>query len=300
MSVKPAGNRHVGIDPQSVRPSAFAGTWYPGSPGELAETVDAMLAEATFQPTSDELVALISPHAGYAYSGPTAAFAYRQLEGRMYDLVILLGPSHSGNFGPFSISSKQYYATPLGEIELDQDFIDKLASQVTLTRVERDREHSLEIQLPFLQRMLGDFRLVPIMMLTPLYLLGSAALGMCEGLATALAKVAQGRKVLFVASSDLSHLEDYRLVDQFDRRTAELVESFDIPRLVEHMSEKGECRACGDAPILTMFLAAQQSGAHRAEILRRTHSADVTGLYSPGQYTVGYMAAALYKSPSRE
>src|SRR5512135_323288 len=160
-----------------VRPSAIAGTWYPGTKSGLEETVDDFLAHAPFYPTDDELIALISPHAGYPYSGQTAACAYRQLVGRQYEVVVLLGPSHYDNFGPLAITSKQYYATPLGQVELAQDFIAALAGQVSLVRVDRDREHSLEIQLPFLQRTLSpgpradrtpqDFKLVPIMVMLP-------------------------------------------------------------------------------------------------------------------------------------
>src|SRR5512143_3119893 len=143
-----------------VRPSSIAGTWYPGTKSGLEETVDDFLAHAPFYPTDDELIALISPHAGYPYSGQTAACAYRQLTGRRYDIVVLLGPSHYDNFGPLAITSKKYYATPLGQVELDQDFISAFADQVSVVRVERDREHSLEIQLPFLQRVLSPSPLV--------------------------------------------------------------------------------------------------------------------------------------------
>ena len=283
-------------DPRTVRVSPIAGTWYPGSKGELERTVDSLVAQAELFATDDELVALISPHAGYPYSGQTAAYAYRQLTGRTFDTVVLLGPSHSENFGPFAITAKKYYATPLGEIELAQDFVEGLTREIQVTRVDQDREHSLEIQLPFLQRTLGDFKLVPIMVTLPFYILGAQVLEPCEQLATALADLARGRNVLFVASSDLSHIPDYKAVNKFDARTAELIAAFDIPGLVEYMWQDGECRACGDAPIIIALLAAQKLGATRAKVLYRTNSGDVTGSRTRGQYTVGYMAAAVYKS----
>jgi MEMO1 family protein len=284
------------IDPRMIRPSAIAGTWYPGSRSELEETVDAFLAQAEFAPTDDDLIALVAPHAGYAYSGPTAACAYRQLAGRTYDLVVLLGPSPAENFGPLAISAQGYYATPLGQVELAQEFIADLEAKLALTRVPDDREHSLEIQLPFLQRTLGAFKLVPIMVTLPFYFLGARALEPCVQAADALAELAEGRRVLFVASSDLSHLSNYEAVNRFDKRTAELVERFDIPALAEYMGADEECRACGDAPIVIALLAAQQLGATRARVLRRTTSGDVTGIRVRGQYTVGYMAAAVYQS----
>lgn len=284
------------IDPKLIRPSPIAGTWYPGSPRELAQTVDDYLAHAKYFSTTDELIALISPHAGYPYSGQTAAFAYRQLEHRQFDTVVLLGPSHHDDFGAYAISAKKYYGTPLGAVELDQPFIDALSQKIHLTRVERDREHSLEIQLPFLQRMLGNFKLVPIMMSLPFYLVGNKAMRPSEQLAVALAELARDRRILFVASSDLSHLPDYQAVKHFDARTEELVASFNVSELVRYMWEEGECRACGDAPIITTLLAAKALGANRARVLHRTNSGDVTGERQHSQYVVGYMAVGVYKS----
>lgn len=284
------------IDPRTVRPSPIAGTWYPGARRELEQTVDDFLAHAESYPTDDELIALISPHAGYPYAGQTAAYAYRQLADRKFDRVVLLGPSHYEDWGPYSLSAKKYYWTPLGEVELDHGFINDLAKRIPLTRVEHDREHSLEIQLPFLQRVLGDFKLVPLMLSFPFYLVGSDALASCEQLAAALADRAGEQPVLFVASSDLSHLTDYNAVKKYDARLAELIETFDIPELVHYMWKDHECRACGDAPIVTALLTAKKLGADRVRVLYRTNSGDVTGIRTRGQYTVGYMAAGVYKS----
>ncbi len=284
------------VDPRSVRSSPIAGAWYPGSPEDLGEMVDAYLARAEFFPTDDALLALISPHAGYPYSGQTAAYAYRQLTNRQYDVVVLLGPSHYDDWGPVAVSSKDYYATPLGLVELDHEAVDALADKIQLTRVPQDREHSLEIQLPFLQRVLGDFKLVPLMLSLPFYIFGAPALEPCRALADALGAVTAQRRVLFVASSDLSHLTDYAAVQKHDARTAELVETFDVSALAAYMARERECRACGDAPIVTALLAAQLLGANRSRVLYRTNSGDVTGTHVPGQYTVGYLAAAVYKS----
>ncbi len=284
------------IDPKLVRPSPIAGAWYPGSLQELARTVDEYLARAKYFPTEDALIALISPHAGYAYSGQTAAYAYRQLEGRSFDTVVILGPSHYDDFGAFAISAKKYYATPLGTVPLDQAFIDALTQHLPITRVARDREHSLEIQLPFLQRTLGEFKLVPIMMSLPFYIVGEKALAPCEQLAHALAQVARQRRVLLVASSDLSHLPDYQSVKQFDARTEEMLSTFNVPELARYLWQAGECRACGDAPIVTALLAAQQLGANRLRVLQRTNSGDVTGEREHADYVVGYMAVGVYKS----
>jgi MEMO1 family protein len=284
------------MDSRWIRPSPIAGTWYPGTPDKLRETVDGYLAQADYYPTHDALVALISPHAGYPYSGQTAAYAYRQLTGRQYDLVVVLGPSHYDDFGPCAVSAKKFYATPLGALELDQEFIAALGARVPLAMVEKDKEHSLEIQLPFLQRVLGDFKLVPLMLSLPFYILGEEALAPCRQLADALADLAKSRRVLFVASSDLSHLSNYQAVKERDARTEELVSAYDIPSLVDYMWQAHECRACGDAPIVTALLAAQALGADRVQVLHRTNSGDVTEEREHAEYVVGYMAAGVYKS----
>jgi MEMO1 family protein len=284
------------IDPRLVRQSPIAGSWYPGSPDALKHVVDDYLAHAEYFATNDELIALISPHAGYPYSGQTAAYAYRQLHERQFDTVVLLGPSHRDDFGGAAISSKKYYATPLGVLELDQEFIGALAQTISVRRVGQDSEHSLEIQLPFLQRALGTFKLVPIMMSLPFYIVGERALESCEQLAAALAELVRDRRVLFVASSDLSHLDDYAAVKKYDARTEELVAAFDISGLVKYMWQDRECRACGDAPIITALLAAKALGASRARVLHRTNSGDVTGERERAEYVVGYMAVGVYKS----
>lgn len=282
------------IDPRSVRQSPIAGAWYPGSPEALRRTVDDYLARAKFFPTNDELIALISPHAGYPYSGQTAAYAYRQLHGRTYDTVVLLGPSHRDDFGAVALSTLNYW-TPLGTVELDHEFIGALTQKIAARRVAQDHEHSLEIQLPFLQRALGAFKLVPIMLSLPLYLVGAYARQPCEQLGAALAELARGKRILLVASSDLSHLDDYAAVKKFDARTEELVAAFDLDALAEYFAE-GECRACGDAPVLTALLAARALGANRARVLQRTNSGDVTGERERAEYVVGYMAVGVYKS----
>lgn len=289
------------MDPHEIRPAAMAGTWYPGDPHELAATVDEFLAHANqppagLEPAGGSLLALISPHAGFPYSGQTAAYSYAQLRDQKFDTVVLVGPSHYDDFGAFGISAQKFYATPLGNVELDQEFISQLAQKIPLTRVERDREHSLEIQLPFLQRSLGTFKLVPIMLSRPFYIIGPEARAYCDQLAQVLTDIARGRRVLFVASSDLSHLADYHAVKKFDARFAQLIEKFDVDGLADFMWRTGECRACGDAAIITTLLTAQKLGADCVRILHQTNSGDVTGEREQANYVVGYLAAGIYKS----
>lgn len=282
-----------GFDPQDIRRSVIAGSWYPGSERALARAVDGYLA-AVDQPLVDgEVVGLISPHAGYAYSGQTAAYAYRQLEGRMYDTVVVLGPSHRAWVGDYAASAEDAYETPLGTVPLDQGFIEALAEDVPLRQVRRDVEHSLEIQLPFLQRQLQEFRLVPIIM-------GADDPAAAAELARALVRVIgarseQSQRTLLVASSDLHHIENYEEVIRRDAPVVEAVNAYDLEALTSRLMAPGST-VCGRMPILAVLHAGKDLGADTARVLYHTNSGDVTGQRHAGQYTVGYMAAAIYRS----
>ena len=277
-----------------IRQSVIAGSWYPGQPDTLRRTLAGYLADAEKVELEGELKALISPHAGYAYSGPTAAYAYKQLEdGPAFDTVAVLSPVHQAYLGRFAVTRAGYYETPLGLVEVDAELVEALGKEVTLNRVGFDGEHSLEIQLPFLQQVLGTFTLLPVMLGEPLTSDRSLAAG--RELSAALAKLLRDRKALIVASTDLSHLYDYDEVIRHDRVMTELVERFDVEGLAQALME-GRCHACGGAPVVTALLTAQALGANRATVLHYTNSGDVTGNRRPGSYTVGYMAAAVYQA----
>jgi AmmeMemoRadiSam system protein B len=276
-----------------IRQSVIAGSWYPGQPDALRRTLAGYLADAEKVELEGELKALISPHAGYAYSGPTAAYAYKQLEdGPAFETVTILSPVHQAYLGRFAVTRAGYYETPLGLVEVDAELVEALGKEVTLNRVGFDGEHSLEIQLPFLQQVLGTFTLLPVMLGESLT--SGRGLAACRELSAALAKLLGDRKALIVASTDLSHLYDYNNVVRHDRVMVELVERFDVEVLARALME-GRCHACGGAPVVTALLAAQALGANRAKVLHYTNSGDVTGNRRPGSYTVGYMAAAIYQ-----
>jgi AmmeMemoRadiSam system protein B len=277
----------------TTRRSVIAGTWYPGSEKSLARTVDDYFATVDQPPVDGRLLGLISPHAGYAYSGQTAAYAYHQLQGREVDTVVLMGPSHRSWVGDYGVSAEDAYETPLGRVPLDRATIDDLAERVSLRRVQGDMEHSLEIQLPFLQRQLAGFRLVPIMMSTD-------DPAVAQRLAAALAEIvrqraAEGVRVLLVASSDLHHIENYDQVVQRDRAVVDAIAAFDLEQLTSLLTARG-CSVCGRMPILALLHASGLLGADAVEVLHQTNSGDVTGQRRSGGYTVGYMAAAVYRS----
>jgi AmmeMemoRadiSam system protein B len=240
-----------------------------------------------------ELLGLISPHAGYTYSGQTAAYAYHQLQGRRVDTIVLMGPSHRAWVGDYAVSAEDAYETPLGLVPLDQAFIADLETKLSLRRVERDAEHSLEIQLPFLQRQLGDFYLVPIM-------ISADDPEVARRLASALAEIigtrsGTDRHVLLVASSDLHHIEDYDEVVRRDQSVVDAIAAYDLEGLTRLLTAPG-CSVCGRMPILTTLLASRALGADRVQLLHHTNSGDVSGQRRAGGYTVGYLAAAIYMS----
>lgn len=277
-----------------IRQSVIAGSWYPGQPDVLQRTLEGYLADAEKVELEGELKALVSPHAGYAYSGPTAAYAYKKLEdGPAFETVAVLSPLHQAYLGRFAVTKAGYYETPLGLVEVDAELVEALGKEVTLNRVGFDGEHSLEIQLPFLQQVLGDFTLLPVMLGESMS--SGRGLAACRELSAALAKLLHDKKALIVASTDLSHLYDYNDVVRHDRVMIELVERFDVEGLARALME-GRCHACGGAPVVTAFLAAQTLGANRAKVLHYTNSGDVTGNRRLGSYTVGYMAAAIYQA----
>ncbi len=281
---------------RTVRPPVCADDrWYPHDRADLENVIDEFLARVPDESVGGQLIGLIAPHAGYAFSGQTAAYAYKQLSRLHYDRVVVIGPSHYEGLGAQAVNRSGFYETPLGEIPVDAEALAELNGRLGINFVLRDHEHSLEMQLPFLQRQLGTFKLVPIMMSHPFYAYGLPARNDAENLSEALTHIMDD-KTLLVASSDLSHLHDYESVTYYDQGLQNLIEEYDIPGLIDYMVNEGECRACGDVGIITLLMASKTRGADRVRVLSRTNSGDVTGIQVPGQYTVGYMAAAVYRA----
>ena len=279
-----------------VHQPGVAGAFYPANPDELKNMVDGFLAKAQVPPTSDPLIALISPHAGYPYSGGVAAFSYAALKGRKFQRVVIITPSHYDAFPYSSVYDGDAYVTPLGKIPVDKAFAGKLATQNNLIRLSgrgheragEQSEHSLEVQLPFLQRTLGDFQLVPIIM-------GDQSYEASRALGVALAKLIGESDTLIVASSDLSHYHPYDEASTIDHNTLHAIEAWDYYDLSRNLQSR-VWEACGGGPIVAAMMAAERLGANRAELLKYANSGDVTGDRSR---VVGYSAWALYKSGAK-
>jgi AmmeMemoRadiSam system protein B len=272
---------------ERIRQSVIAGSWYPDQPERLRQTIEGFISNVEPQPLDGELVGLIAPHAGYAYSGQTAAYAYRQVEGVSFDTVAIISPVHRFPVGRFAVTSATAYETPLGLVKLDGELVGALEEKVRVNRVARDAEHSLEIQLPFLQVVLGDFDLLPVM-------IGESSFEAGEELGAALAKVLQNKNVLLVASTDLHHIENYHEVVRRDQVVVDAIASFDMA-LIEEALSPWDCSVCGRIPVYATLTAAKALGASKVKVLHHTNSGDVTGNRMPGQYTVGYLAAAVYR-----
>ena len=279
-------NASMPLVPQRVRPAAVAGTWYPGTAAALTSAIDRLLAgPAQAAGVTGDLVALIAPHAGLKYSGPVAAYAYQLLGERVFDLAVLVGPSHFVGFEGVAVYRSGAFETPAGLVPVDEDAAVTLMGSTPIVR-EHDaahvREHSLEMQLPFLRRLAPDLPILPLVM-------GYQTDATARALADGLARMLTGRRALLVASSDLSHYHAADVATRLDRVVLDHVTQFDADALQAEL-EANPDHACGGGPIVAVMRAARQLGATDAVTLHYADSGDVSGDKSS---VVGYMAAAI-------
>ncbi|TLN18847.1 AmmeMemoRadiSam system protein B [bacterium] len=277
-----------------VRPSPIAGTWYSADPQRLARQVDAFLQSAVLPPLEGEVIGLVSPHAGHRYSGRTAGHAFRAVQGRHFDLVAVISPLHSFFPADLLTTSHKGYGTPLGPVWVDNEALDALdeslhhISDKKIQRVSNDSEHSLEIELPFLQRALeGEFKLLPVM-------IRSQSKDTAHALGRALGSVLAGKQALLVASTDLSHFYPENTANQLDAVMLKQVADFS-PEGVIQAEESGTGFACGFPAVAAVLWAARALGGNAVVILHHSTSADETG--DPSE-VVGYGAAAILKKVS--
>jgi AmmeMemoRadiSam system protein B len=274
----------------SVRPPAVAGSFYPGSPSVLRRDIDGLLEQASVPKIPGSLLAVLSPHAGYMYSGCTAAHSYKLLKGKGIDKVIIVGPSHRDNFDGISIYPGESYQTPLGNVRVNDQLRSQMISEnkeIVASPVGHRTEHSVEVQLPFLQCVLERFTFVPVVM-------GDQTVELCRTLADAIAAVATDHSFLLVASSDLSHYHPYNEAVVLDQRVIHFIETYDELGLMKKL-ERHEVEACGGGPIVAIMLAAKKLGATNARVIHYCNSGDVTG---EKDAVVGYCSAAFTRELS--
>ena len=271
---------------KEYRGSPHAGTWYPGTEKELNAKLEDYLGSARSK-AHGEILALISPHAGYMYSGPVAAFAYKTVEDKDFDDVIVIGPSHYHGFLGASVDTMAGRMTPLGKVEFDLPLARKIIKynkKITNDPRAHIEEHSVELQIPFLQKVLKKFKVIEIVM-------GSHDYDVCELLSDAIVAATEGKNVLVVASSDLSHFHTQEEAEALDNILIESVSKYN-PELLYKRLAQDSCEACGGAPIITAMLVARKKGATTAKPLKYATSGNTSGDYSQ---VVGYLAAVFYK-----
>jgi AmmeMemoRadiSam system protein B/AmmeMemoRadiSam system protein A len=276
---------------EQIRESIIAGTWYSGNPARLQREVSEFMERASVPAVRGKLIALICPHAGYRYSGQVAAYGYKLLETQKFSTVVIIAPSHRAYFKGVSVYDRGGYSTPLGVVPLDLELVAELTQREARIRYvpeAHSQEHSLEIQLPFLQVLMPNSKLVPLVM-------GDQSFSTCQWLAEAVAESIKDKSVLVVASSDLSHFHPYKEAKQLDQVVLDKVNGFD-PRGLSDSLASGTSEACGGGPMVTAMLVARQFGANKSRVLHYANSGDVTGDHSG---VVGYMAAALWANPEK-
>ena len=270
----------------SVRKPAAAGRFYPAAKSELLRELDGMLAQhAGVSPNSKKPLAIIVPHAGYMYSGYTAAAAYEAARAFSYDTIVVAGPSHFDSFQGGAIYSGSAYATPLGEAQIDWDFAQRIMSKVPdikSSNYGHREEHSIEVQVPFIQAAFPQTPIVPIA-------LGNQSRELSGKLADALAELRSYRDFLFVASSDLSHFHTHAAAQELDGKASECISELDSDGFLEFLTLR-KTEACGFGAVLTAMQYGRALGAKRADVLHQCTSGDVTGDTSR---VVGYLSAAI-------
>lgn len=275
-----------------LRPSPIAGRWYSGDPQVLQAAVDRYLSAPQLPPLAGRVVAVIAPHAGHLYSGPVAGYGFKAVAGATFDLVAVLSPMHQYHPEPLLTSAHRAYATPLGQVPIDQAAVARLDARLReklgfgLSPVAFDSEHSLEIELPFLQRALaGPFQLLPVMV-------RDQSPQVAQALGQALAETCTDLSALLVASTDLSHFYSQREASRLDQAMLDQIAAFS-PEGIFNTEASGKGFACGLAPLAAVLWAARGLGADRVEVLRHATSGDVSGDFTS---VVGYGAAVALKS----
>ena len=275
-----------------VRPSPIAGKWYEGDPQLLARIVDEYLDDAPLPELDGDVIAVIAPHAGHTYSGAVAGYAFAPLRGRTPDVVAVVAPMHQPYLDHLITTAHEAYATPLGDILVDKDLLRELDTVLKLemgfglSPVPHDPEHSIEIELPFLQRALSsEWKLLPVMV-------RARDSRLSQGLGRALATVLHDNNFVMVASTDLSHFYKQQIALTYDRAMLSAIEAFN-PDEAFDLERAGKGFACGLGAFTAVMWAARELGADQVKVLRHATSANITGDYSS---VVGYGAAVILKT----
>lgn len=281
---------------QDIKEPNVAGQFYPADKESLSRQIDSLFQKAAPDKVDGDIFCLISPHAGYDFSGQTAAYGYKLIQDAPYKTVVILGPSHYYGFKGVSVYASGKFRTPLGDIEIDSDFTRNIivpAQKINFIPQAFAKEHSVEAQLPFLQRTLRDFKLVPIVV-------GDCGLEDLNNLAEALVNAIGGRKdVLLVASTDLTHSYDYQETEIVDKVNLSYLEKMS-PEVIYEKLKDGTIQMCGGFPVVAAMLTAKKLNYNNLKLLHYTNSAEVTRRKIKGIWTVGYACAIIYAGESEK
>lgn len=285
--------KSVKMATENIRRAVVAGQFYPADPDELKGMIDEFLSNAPAQPGLKNIIGLVCPHAGYVYSGQTAAYAYKTVQGNEYDAVIVIAPSHRDPIEGASIWNKGAYQTPLGLVPVNEALASEIMAHeptIQATKYGHRMEHSLEVQLPFLQQTIRNLTIIPIV-------IQDYSLSNCKRIANAITRAVKNKEVLLVASTDLYHGENYKECLEYSKFTLEKIIKMEPEQLFESF-EDGKSQACGAGPVVIIEMIAKELGANKAKLLTQTNSNDVIG--QRGGYVVGYGAVAIYRNSSEQ
>jgi AmmeMemoRadiSam system protein B len=274
------------VPSERIRESVAAGSFYPADPDGLRRLIEGFLYDAGSSDLKN-IKGIVCPHAGYIYSGQVAVYSYRQIVGDKFDSIFLIGPSHTEYFNFSSIYSGDAYMTPLGLVYVDKERSKKLAGKsesIKLSLYGHKDEHSLEVQLPFLQVLFEDMKIVPIV-------IGQQSSQNIKELGESIGELFKNENILIVASTDLSHYHPYNTAVILDQKVEKLINDYDPEALMtEFINDNVEM--CGGGPVISTIIASTILGADTAKILDYKNSGDVSGDKSA---VVGYLSAAFYK-----
>jgi len=279
----------LGTFAEDVKSPNVAGGFYPDNPQELSRMIDDFLNAANPEPVKGNIFALISPHAGYEYSGGTAAYGYKLIQGKSYKTVVVIGPSHQYGFRGVSVFPQGKFRTPLGDIEIDKEFAKKLLNKDNDILFEPRafaKEHSVEVQLPFLQKVLSGFKIVPVVM-------GDCDLEICQKFSGLLKEaIAERKDILVIASTDMYHGYDYQEAEIIDNSTIPSLQKMDAKGLYQGLRE-GTQELCGGFGVVSTLILAKELGHNKLTVLKHTNSAEVTNKKTKGIWTVGYVSCVI-------
>lgn len=270
-----------------IRKAVVAGQFYPGTKNELEEMIDSCI-QHKFGPgnqiqNDESIYGIISPHAGYVYSGPTACHSYKAISSKNPELVIILGPNHFGVGKDVATMVDVQWETPLGLVEVDSEAAREIANNskyIEIDEFSHSKDHSLEVQIPMLQSIFSKkFKILPI-------ILRDQSLEMAKDVGNAVAQIAKSRNAMIVASSDFTHYEENSFAHSQDKALIDPILEMDVEKFYRVLMEK-RVTACGYGAMASVMIACKNLGAVKGELLSYTTSGDVMGDTSS---VVGYGA----------